>query len=92
MMDRGGGQVVSELTLHSDDPSSKPAKAYSFSVKFVFEKNKNQQKEAGVCPFPQKLHLNIELKATFQLNFINLSKKVGFFCIQPNIFLSYGTT
>ena len=27
---RGGGQVVSVLTFHSDDPSSNPAEAYSF--------------------------------------------------------------
>ena len=26
----GGGQVVSVLTFHSDDPSSNPAEAYSF--------------------------------------------------------------
>ena len=32
------------------------------------------------------LHLNVELKATFQLFFIYLSKKLGCFCIQPNIF------
>ena len=49
---RGGGQVVSELALHSDDPSSNPAKAYSFSVKYVFEKNK---KWPGFAHFPQKL-------------------------------------
>ena len=37
---RGGdGQVVSELAFYSDDPSSNPADAYSFSVNFVFEKN-----------------------------------------------------
>ena len=30
---------------------SNPAEAYSFSVKFVFEKNENKQKEAGVGPF-----------------------------------------
>ena len=38
-MGRGGGQVVSELAFYSDDPSSNPAEAYSFSVKFVLEKN-----------------------------------------------------
>ena len=31
-----------------------PAEAYSFSVKFVFEKNENKQKEAGVGPFLNK--------------------------------------
>ena len=45
---RGGGQVV---TFYSDDLSSNPADAYSFSVKFVFETNENKQKEAGVGPF-----------------------------------------
>ena len=29
-MGRGGGQVVSVLTLHSDDPSSNPAVVYIF--------------------------------------------------------------
>ena len=47
---RGRGQVVSVLAFYSDDPSSNPTEAYSFSVKFVFEKNKNKQKEAGVGP------------------------------------------
>ena len=51
---RGGGQVVSVLAFHSDDPSLIPAEAYSFSVKFVFEKNENKQKEAGVGPFLNK--------------------------------------
>ena len=48
-MGRGGGQVVNVLTLYSHDPSSNPAEAYSFSVKFVFEKNKNKQKRPGVA-------------------------------------------
>ena len=47
---RGGGQVVSVLALYSDDPSSNPADVYSYSVKFVFEKNENKQKDAGVGP------------------------------------------
>ena len=38
---RGGGQVVSMLAFYSDDPSSNPADAYSFSVQIVFEKNEN---------------------------------------------------
>ena len=46
-MGRGsGGQVVSVLTFNSDDSSSNPAEVYSFSVKFVFEKN-GCEKEAG---------------------------------------------
>ena len=50
LMSRGGGQVVSVLPLYSDDPSSNPAEVYSFSVKFVFEKNENKQKEVWVGP------------------------------------------
>ena len=46
----GGGQVVSVLAFYSNDPSLNPAEAYSFSVKYVFEKN-NKQKEAGVHEF-----------------------------------------
>ena len=47
---RGCGHVVSVLAFYSNDPSSNLAEAYNFSVKFVFEKNENQQKEAGVGP------------------------------------------
>ena len=39
------------LAFYSDDPSSNPADVYSFSVKFVFEKNENKQKESVVGPF-----------------------------------------
>ena len=49
-MGRGGGQVVSVLAFHFDDPSSNPAEAYSFFFKIVFENNENKQKEAGVGP------------------------------------------
>ena len=42
--------MVSVLAFLSKDPSSNPAKAYSFSVEFVFEKNENKQKEAGIGP------------------------------------------
>ena len=42
------------LAFYSNDLSSNPADAYSFSVKFVFEKNENKQKEAGVGPFFKK--------------------------------------
>ena len=48
---RGGSQVVSVLAFYSDDPSSNPAEAYSFFCKIVFEKNKNEQKEAGLAHF-----------------------------------------
>ena len=50
-MDRGGGQVVSVLAFYFNNPSSNPAEAYSFSVKFVFEKNKNKQNGGGIGPF-----------------------------------------
>ena len=43
--------MVSVLAFYSEDPSSIPAEAYFLFVKFVFEKNKNKQKEAGVGPF-----------------------------------------
>ena len=47
-MGRGsGGQVVSVPTFNSDDSCSNPAEVYSFSVKFVFEKN-GCEKEAGI--------------------------------------------
>ena len=42
-----GGQVVSVLAFDSGIPSSNPADAYSFFVKFVFEKYKKKQKESG---------------------------------------------
>ena len=32
-------QVISVLTFYSYDPSSNPAEAYSFAVKFEFEKD-----------------------------------------------------
>ena len=51
----GGGQVVSVLAFYSDDPSSNPAETCSFSVKFVFEKNENKQKGAGVGPFQKSI-------------------------------------
>ena len=47
----GGGRVVSMPAFYSDDPSSNPADLYSFSLKFVFEKKENKQKDAGVGPF-----------------------------------------
>ena len=42
---RGGGQVVSVITFNSDDPSLNPAEAYSFFVKFVFEKERKETKK-----------------------------------------------
>ena len=43
--------MVSMPAFYSDDPSSNPADLYSFSLKFVFEKKENKQKDAGVGPF-----------------------------------------
>ena len=45
MSGRDGGQVVSVFAFYL---ISNPAEAYSFSAKFVFRKNENKQKEAGV--------------------------------------------
>ena len=36
----GGGQVVGVLAFYSHDPSLHPVKAYSFSAKIVFEKDR----------------------------------------------------
>ena len=57
-MGRGGGQVVSKLAFYSNNLSSNPTDAYSFSVKFVFEKNENKQKEAVVGPLKRLTYLN----------------------------------
>ena len=50
----GWDQVVSVLAFNSDSPSSNHADAYSFSVKFAFEKTKNKQKSGSGCPFLKK--------------------------------------
>ena len=47
-MDRDSGQVVSILAFYSFNSSSNLAEAYSFSVKFVFENNKNKLKKEVV--------------------------------------------
>ena len=54
LVGRGGGQVVRLLAFYSDDQSSNPSNAFSFSVEFVFEKNENKPKEAGVGPFKKQ--------------------------------------
>ena len=61
-MGSGGGQVVSVLAFYSNDPISNPAKAYSFLVKFVFEKNKNKQKRPGLPIFKKNKH---SMRASF---------------------------
>ena len=52
---RGGGKVVSVLAFYSDNPSSNPAKVYSFFCNIVFEKNENKQKEAHLKKISTKL-------------------------------------
>ena len=42
------------LAFFSYDPRLNPADAYSLSVNFVFEKNENKQKEAGVGPLKKQ--------------------------------------
>ena len=51
LLGRGGGRVVSVLPFYSEDLSSSPTVVKNLSVKLLFEKNENQQKEAGVGPF-----------------------------------------
>ena len=48
---RGGGQVVSVFAYYSKNLVRIPLTSTVYSAKFVFEKNKNKQKEAGVGPF-----------------------------------------
>ena len=48
--DRGGDLVVSVLII-SDNRCSNPAVIKGFSMKMLFEKNKNDHKEAGVSQF-----------------------------------------
>ena len=47
--------MVSMLAFYSDNPSANPAEDYSFSEKFVLEKNKNKQIEAGVGQYLKKV-------------------------------------
>ena len=50
MLGRGGGEVVSVLTLYSNDLSLNQF----FNINFMFEKNKNKQKEARVGPLKKR--------------------------------------
>ena len=63
---RGGRQVVSMLAFYSIDLRLNPTEAYSFSVKFVFEKNENKQKEAVVGPF-KKYNCNTQYFSVYQI-------------------------
>ena len=46
--------MISMLALYSDNRSLNPADAFSFFVKFVFEKNENKQNDAVLGPFLKK--------------------------------------
>ena len=48
---RGGGQVVRVLAFYTVIRVRIRVTLTVFSVKFVFEKNENKPKEAGVGPF-----------------------------------------
>ena len=43
--------MFSVLAFCSNDPSLNPTESYNFNVTFVFEKNENKQKEAGLAQF-----------------------------------------
>ena len=43
------------LAFYSDNPSSNPSEVYGFSVKILFKKNINEQKEAGIGRFENLL-------------------------------------
>ena len=64
-----GGQVVSVLAFFSDDPSSNPAEAYSFSVNLVFEKNENTQKRPGLVYREWHMEVANKLELDFSWNF-----------------------
>ena len=55
--------MFSVLAFYSNDPSSNPAVAYSFYVKFVLEKNENKQKEA---------HLKKDMSVYYRLKFLKV--------------------
>ena len=59
---RGGGKVVSVLAFYSDDPSSNPAKVYSFFCNIVFEMN---EKRPGLAHFKKIEAVNGPLKIFF---------------------------
>ena len=51
--------VVKWSACSPSTPNSNPADVYSFSVKFVFEKNENKQKEAGLAHFLRIIVLKV---------------------------------
>ena len=56
-MGRGGGQVVSVLAFYSDDPSSHPTEALSFSIILCLKRTKINKKRPGLAHFFKKLNL-----------------------------------
>ena len=58
---RGGGQVVSVLASTPTIRVRIPLTTTVFFVKFVLEKNKNKQKEAGIGPFKSIFNIIIKL-------------------------------
>ena len=58
--------MVSMLAFYSDDPSSKPTDVYSFSVKFMFEKNENKQERGRDWPIKKRK----EVKKALGLKFV----------------------
>ena len=47
------------LAFYSDNPSSNPAEAYSFSVKLCLKRTKINKKETGVSPLLEKKLPNV---------------------------------
>ena len=79
---RGGGQVVSSSPSTPTIRVRIPLTNTVFSVKFVFEKNENKQKEAGVSPFFKKPHIccsnrlyhTLSLSHSLSLAYFSLTK------------------
>ena len=61
---RGGGNVGRMLTFYSDDSSSNPHDDYSFSVKFVFEKNEKTKKRTILATLKMKGEAGASLSST----------------------------
>ena len=61
---RGGENVGRMLTFYSDDPSSNPHDDYSFSVKFVFEKNEKTKKRTILATLKMKGEAGASLSST----------------------------
>ena len=64
----GGVQVISLLTFYSNDPSSNPAEANSFSVKMCLKRTKINKKRQGVGPFFKKNESPIFIRMGFILS------------------------